>query len=55
MQKNNDLNFKRILLIEKLTKKDKKTILFNKLNSMLKDIRASFGIPKKYFGNNNEN
>lgn len=47
--------FKRVLLIEKLTKKDKKNILFHQLDSMLKDIIASFGIPKKFFGNNNEN
>lgn len=51
----NKIYFKRILLIEKLTKRDKDAILFNQLNSMLKDLIASFGIPKKFFGNNNEN
>jgi hypothetical protein len=37
-KKNNNLTFKRVLLIEKLTKIDKETILFNKIESVLKSM-----------------
>jgi hypothetical protein len=49
-------NFKRILLIEKLSDLEKKEILFQKLQkNIINAIIKNSGVPKQYFNNQNEN
>jgi hypothetical protein len=56
MQKNHNNNFKRFLLIEKLSELEKKEILFQKLQKdIINAIIKNSGIPKNFFNNQNEN
>jgi hypothetical protein len=56
MQKNHDNEFKRFLLIEKLSELEKKEILFQKLQkNIINAIIKNSGVPKQYFNNQNEN
>jgi hypothetical protein len=49
----NKIYFKRVLLIEKLTKRDKDVILFDKINNILTNTIVSMfnGIPRKFLEN----
>jgi hypothetical protein len=56
IEKKHQNNFKRILLIEKMSELEKKEILFQKLQkNIINAIIKNSGVPKQYFNNQNEN
>ena len=54
IERKNQNNFKRILLIEKMSELEKRTFYFIKLQETLLDvIIKKSGVPKQYFNNEN--